>query len=186
MLAASVEKLLFHQDQLLLRRHVVTPPLIGDFNSSDGVLKVQKHDLAIFLSMLLGIFGYTAGSSNIFIIGQFIFSLTGSCCLGIAPIFKLRNRIFYHNILFTVFLLVPLSLGFLLLNVLLYVKSSFGRSIAHLKVCRLQSKLLFVSLGRHSLIILDLVQQLKLIHHLKSRMILLISLRHTGFLLCLA
>jgi hypothetical protein len=136
--------------------------------------------------MLLGIFGYTAGSSNIFIIGQFIFSLTGSCCLGIAPIFKLRNRIFYHNILFTVFLLVPLSLGFLLLNVLLYVKSSFGRSIAHLKVCRLQSKLLFVSLGRHSLIILDLVQQLKLIHHLKSRMILLISLRHTGFLLCLA
>ncbi len=181
MLAASVEKLLFHQDQLLLRRHVVTPPLIGDFNSSDRVLKVQKHDLAIFLSMLLGIFGYTAGSSNIFIIGQFIFSLTGSCCLGIAPIFKLRNRIFYHNILFTVFLL-----GFLLLNVLLYVKSSFGRSIAHLKVCRLQSKLLFVSLGRHSLIILDLVQQLKLIHHLKSRMILLIYLRHTGFLLCLA
>jgi len=158
MLAASVEKLLFHQDQLLLRRHVVTPPLIGDFNGSDGVLKVQKHDLAIFLSMLLGIFGYTDSSSNIFIIGQFIFSLTGSCCLGIAPIFKLQNRIFYHNILFTVFLLVPLSLCFLLSNVLLYVKSSFLRSITHLKVCRLQSKLLFVSLGRHSQIILDLVQ----------------------------
>ena len=129
---------------------MVTPPLIGDFNGLDGVLKVQKHDLAIFLSMLLGTFGDTAGSSNIFISSQFIFVLT--------PIFKLRNRIFYHNILFTVFFLVPLSLGCLLLIVLFYVKSSFWRSIAHLKVCRLQSKLLFVSLGRHSLIILDLVQ----------------------------
>ena len=75
---------------------MVTPPLIGDFNGLDGVLKVQKHDLAIFLSMLLGTFGDTAGSSNIFISSQFFFVLTGSCCLGIAPIFKLRNRIKFY------------------------------------------------------------------------------------------
>jgi len=68
----------------------------------------------------------------------------------------------------------------------LCVKGGFWRTIAHLKVCRLQSKVRFVQVGRQSPVILYKVERLELIHHLISSVMLLFGLRPTSLLLRLA